>query len=66
MKLLEKDYKDGMGLEEGAALLVKALEKGLDEKEQLDLGRLDFAFIEEGKKFERVPKQKIKSFLGKK
>ncbi|MCX6798819.1 MAG: archaeal proteasome endopeptidase complex subunit alpha [Candidatus Diapherotrites archaeon] len=66
MKVLEKDYKDDMNIEEGIGLLLKALEKGLDEKEQLDINRLDFAFIEPGKKFERVPKQKVKGILGKK
>jgi len=66
MKLLEKDYSDNMSQEEGIGLLLKALEKGLEEKEQLDVNRLDFAFIEGGKKFERIPKQKIKSVFSKK
>jgi proteasome alpha subunit len=66
MKLFEKDYKENMPLEEGIELISRALQKGLDEKEKLDINRIDFALIEEGKKFERIPKQKLKSILGKK
>ena len=66
MKLFEKDYKENMPLEEGIDLIMRALQKGLDEKEKLDVNRIDFALIEEGKKFERIPKQKLKSILGKK
>jgi len=66
MKLFEKDYKENLPLEEGIDLIMRALQKGLDEKEKLDVNRLDFALIEEGTKFERIPKQKLKSILGKK
>lgn len=66
MKLFEKDYKENMSLEEGVDLISRALQKGLDEKEKLDVNRIDFALIEEGKKFERIAKQKLKSILGKK
>ncbi|MDP2974188.1 MAG: hypothetical protein Q8N60_03995, partial [Candidatus Diapherotrites archaeon] len=66
MKLFEKDYKENLPLEEGIELIMRALQRGLDEKEKLDVNRLDFALIEEGTKFERIPKQKLKSILGKK
>ncbi|MBN2067717.1 MAG: archaeal proteasome endopeptidase complex subunit alpha [Candidatus Diapherotrites archaeon] len=66
MKFFEKEYKDNLPLEEGISLMINALEKCLEEKAKIDVNRLDFAFIEMGKKFERVPKQKLKSILGKK
>ena len=66
MAFLEKNYKDGLGFDQTVSLLLEALEKGLGEKEKLDVNRLDFAFVENGKPFERVSPQKLKSFLGKK
>lgn len=66
MAFLEKSYKDGLGFDQTVSLLLEALEKGLGEKEKLDVNRLDFAFVENGKPFERVSQQKLKSFLGKK
>ena len=66
MRVLEKEYKEGMPFDEGIALLLRVLQKGLPEKEKLDVNRLDFASIEQGKKFERISKQKLKSILGKK
>ncbi len=66
MKFLEKDYKENLSLDEGILLLIQSLEKGLSEKEKIDISALDFAFIEKGRKFERVSKQKLKSVLGKK
>ena len=63
MKLLEKDYREGMNLDQAIVLVSQALEKGLGEKEKLDLNRVDFAVIEKGKGFERIPKQRLKSAL---
>lgn len=66
MKFLEKDYRENMSLDDGIVLCVKALEKGLEEKDKIDINRLDFALIENGRKFERLSKQRIKAALGKK
>lgn len=66
MKFLEKDYKENLSLDEGILMLVGALEKGLVDKEKIDVSALDFAFIEKDKKFEKISKQKLKSVLGKK
>ena len=38
----------------------------LPEGEKFDAARLDFAFIDEKKKFKRIPKEELKTFLGKK
>lgn len=65
MAFFETNYKENVSFEEGVKLLAKTIEKGL-EKEKLDINRLDFAFIEEGGKFERISRQKLKSILGKK
>ncbi len=66
MKLFEREYKENLPLDEGIALLLKALGRGLGEKEKLDVNRLDFALIERGRNFERIGKQRLKSVLGKK
>ncbi len=65
MTHFEKNYKDNISFENGVNLIVNAIEKGL-EKEKADVNRLDFAFIEKGKKFERISKNELKSILGKK
>ena len=66
MHVLEKGFREGMPFDEATKLVLNALDKGLGEKEKLDINGLDFAFVEKGGKFERVPKQKLKSVLGKK
>jgi len=65
MKVFEKDYKDDMGFDDALKLMVLALEKGQSEKEKLDLNRVDLAYIEPGKKLERISKQMLKTSLGK-
>jgi len=66
MKFFEKNYKDGLALEDAVRLVAGAIEKGLEDKEKLDINRLDFAFVSENSSFERIDKQKLKSILGKK
>ncbi len=63
MKLFERDYRDNLNLDQAIVLLLQGLEKGLGEKEKLDLNRVDFAVIEKGKGFERIPKQRLKTAL---
>lgn len=66
MGLFEKEFQEGLSFDDALALLLRGLQKSLPEKEKLDINRLDFAFVEVGKDFERVSKQKLKSVLGKK
>ncbi len=66
MHFLEKQFREGLRFEEALALALNSLHKGTGEKGKLDVNRLDFAFVEEGKAFERIPRQRLKSFLGKK
>jgi len=66
MVSLEKNYKEGLSLDDAIAMLLEAMQKGIGEKDKLDINRLDFAFVEKGKSFERVSKQKLKAILGKK
>jgi len=63
MKFLEKEYKEKLTLDQSITLLLSAIEKGLGEKQKLDLARADFAIIEKGRRFERLSKQRIKSAL---
>jgi len=66
MHFLEKNFKEGLSQDSAISLALKALEKGLGDKGKFDVNRLDFAFIEKGKPFERISNQKLKSILGKK
>ena len=66
MHFLEKNFKEGLSFDSAISLALKALEKGLGDKGKFDINRLDFAFIEKGKPFERISAQKLKSILGKK
>jgi len=65
MELLEKKYNEKAGLEEGIKLAYEAVKHSLEKKEPFSINNLDFAFIEEGKEFERIPVKKLKSILGK-
>ena len=66
MKHLEKKYKDSMSLDNAILLAAEAIDKGLGDKEKIDINNLEFAFISSSKKFEKIGKQKLKSILGKK
>ncbi len=66
MNFLEKNFKEGLSFDSAISLALKALEKGIRDKGKFDVNRLDFAFIEKGKTFERISGQKLKSILGKK
>ena len=66
IKSLEKDFKEGLSFDAAISILLRALQKGVGEKEKLNVNSLDFAFVEKGKAFERIPAQKLKSILGKK
>tara|TARA_Y100000310_G_scaffold306044_1_gene346827 strand:- start:392 stop:1117 length:726 start_codon:yes stop_codon:yes gene_type:complete len=66
MAYLEKNFKEGMVFEEAVKFLAAGLQKSLGDKDKIDVNRLDFAFVEKGTRFNRVPKQKLKSILGKK
>jgi len=66
IKLFEKEFKEGMSFDGALAMVLRALQKSQPEKEKLDINRLDFAFVEKGKTFERISTQKLKSVLGKK
>ncbi len=62
--LFEKEYYENIDFDKGVSLLLKALKKGLEEKEKLDVRRLDFAFIDEKREFKRIPNEKLKTYLG--
>lgn len=64
MGLLEKDYKENLGFDAGVSLLIRALKHSLDEKERLELPRVEFAFIDSSRAFKKIPAEKIKSIFG--
>jgi len=65
MELLEKKFNERMSFEDAAKLAYNAIKVSLDKKEPFSINSLDFAFIEEGKEFQRIPPKKLKSVLGK-
>ncbi|MFH1544850.1 MAG: archaeal proteasome endopeptidase complex subunit alpha [archaeon] len=66
MKFLEKNYREGISFDEGVKLLTGAIETSLEEKEKIDVNRVDFAFIEDGKKIKVMNKNELKAVLSKK
>lgn len=66
MKHFEKKYKDGLTLDNAILLGAEAIDRGLGEKEKMEINNLEFAFISSSKQFEKIGKQKLKSLLGKK
>lgn len=62
MDLLEKNYKEKMNLEQ-AMLLAARVMKESQENIRFDLKRLDFAVIEEGSTFRRIPLQELKNYF---
>ena len=66
MDLLEKEYVENIPFDQAIDLAFRAIKKSLPEGEKFDTNRLDFAFIDEKKKFKRIPKEELKTFLGKK
>lgn len=65
MTLFEKQWKENIGFDDSIILLLRALKAGLEEKEKLDFRRLDFAFIDSKKQFNKISSERIKSYLGK-
>ncbi|MFH1586962.1 MAG: archaeal proteasome endopeptidase complex subunit alpha [Candidatus Diapherotrites archaeon] len=65
MELMEKEYKEGMTLDSAIALALKALKAGLEGKETLDSNRMEFAFIDDSRKYKKIAADKLKSYLGK-
>lgn len=66
MALFEKEYNENMSFDDAIGLCLRALSKGLDEKEKLSAERLDFAMFDSStKEFKRVQKNQVKNFLAK-
>ncbi|MBN1940558.1 MAG: archaeal proteasome endopeptidase complex subunit alpha, partial [Candidatus Diapherotrites archaeon] len=64
MEYFEKKFEEKMSKDKALGVLLKGIEKGLAaEKQKVDLNRLDVAIISEV--FERLPKEKLESALGK-
>ena len=66
MRFFEKDFSENLALDDAIVLLLQGLDKGLAiDKQKLDINKLDIVVIEEGKQFERLSKQRLKTLLGK-
>ncbi len=65
MEFFEKEYKEDMNFDDGVSLSIRALQKGLEEKEKMDYKRLEFAYIDDKRTFTKIPNEKLKTYLGK-
>ncbi len=65
MEFFEKEWKDNMSKEAAVKLLLKALEFGLDEKEKLDIKRVQFMLIDSAQKFRPVSQDELKGYAAK-
>ncbi|HZX33910.1 MAG TPA: archaeal proteasome endopeptidase complex subunit alpha [archaeon] len=63
MELFEKEWKENLSKSATVKLMVKALEKGLDEKEKLELKRLQFTYIDSAQKFRPISQEELKGML---
>jgi proteasome alpha subunit len=62
-EILQKEYKEGMTMEEGFKLCIKSLKKVLDVN--FNLERIDAAYIDENeKRMVKLTKEKIKKLVG--
>jgi len=66
MELFEKEWKENMSKDAAIKMMLKALEFGLDEKEKLDVKRLQFMFIDSARKFTPVSQDELKAYFAKK
>lgn len=63
MEFFEKEYKENLSKESAIKMLLKALEFGLDEKEKLDLKRVQFTMVDSSRKFKQVSQEELKSIV---
>ncbi len=62
MDMLEKDFKDGMGFEDAAALGLKALSTAVEDK--LKAESVEIGVAEVGKKFRRLTESEVSALIG--
>jgi len=66
MELFEKEWKENMSKEAAAKLLLKALEKSLDEKEKFDVNKLQFTIVDDSLQFKLISHEELKGYLNNK
>jgi len=66
MKILEAGFKDNMAKKEAVSLMITALKASTPENEKFDLGKVDFAFIEQGISLKRLTKEELVNFTSSK
>ncbi len=67
MEFFEKEWKENLSKDAAIKLLLKALEFGLDEKEKLDVKRLQFMFIDSSlKKYQPISVKELADLHSKK
>ncbi len=66
MDLFEKDWKENLSRDAAVRLCVKGIESGLEEKEKLEVKRLEFIYIDSAKQFKPISQDEIKSILNNK
>jgi len=65
VQFLEKAWSDNLKQGDSILMALRALTKGLGEKEKMDHRRIEFSFIDSKREFSRIPNEQLKSYLGK-
>ena len=60
METFEKEFKEGLSMNDAIALAYKAIEKSMPEKEKISVSRVEFAVVDK-KGFRRLSEREIKS-----
>ncbi|MEM4261682.1 MAG: archaeal proteasome endopeptidase complex subunit alpha [Candidatus Diapherotrites archaeon] len=63
MEFLEKEFKDNLSFEAAVRLVIKSLEFGLDEKEKIDLKRLQLVYVDSSKSFKYLSQDDLKAIV---
>jgi proteasome alpha subunit len=59
MEVLEKEFKDGLSMQEAVCIAFKALEKSVPEKEKISINRVEFALVDKSG-FRKVSERELK------
>jgi proteasome alpha subunit len=65
MQFFEKNYKDDLPFDAAVALLLKGIKSGLAEKQKLDYRNLEFGYINNKRKFAKIPSEILKGYAAK-
>ena len=63
IQFFEKEFKENLPKDEAIKLILRGLKVSLEKDEKINVNNLDFAFIERGKDFTRIPNSEIEKIF---